>query len=503
LSTSNGVPLLKTGIPGFDLVAMGGLPLNRTTLVTGSAGSAKTIFAVQFLVEGIRQADERCVFVTLEESPADIRSNMLSFGWDIARWETEGKWAFVDGSPPDSEEELIGDYDLGGLLARIHAAVVRLGARRLALDAVSMLYTRFRDQGRIRSELFRISRAIRKMNVTSMLTGERSDERGGMVRYDIEEFVADNVIILRNVLEAEQRRRSIEILKLRGAPHRRGEFPFVIINGKGIEVIPLSAIALQHQSTSLRITSGNKGLDDMCDGGLMSDSTTIVSGPTGVGKTLLATGFIAGGAAAGERCLFLSYEESREQLFRNATAWGYDFARLEDEGLLRVVCEYPESASLEDRLIGIKDLVLEFQPQRMVLDSLTSLKRLGSAKSFRDFILGLTSYTKVERIPTLLTIEVGRIVGDCEVTESNISTLADTIILLRYVELGGRLHHGITVLKIRGSHHDTEIREFTIDHQGMHIGSPFRQLHGVLTGSGQPVPAVRDRQRHRRGGRAT
>lgn len=499
MSPINGVPLLKTGIPGFDLIAMGGLPLNRTTLVTGSAGSAKTIFAVQFLVEGIRQADERCVFVTLEESPADIRSNMLSFGWDIARWEAEGKWAFIDGSPPDTEEELIGDYDLGGLLARIHAAVARLGARRLALDAVSILFARFRDQGRIRSELFRISRAIKKMNVTSMLTGERSDENGGMSTYDIEEFVADNVIILSNVLEAEQRRRTIEILKLRGAPHRRGEFPFVIINGKGIEVIPLSAIALQHKSTNLRITSGNKGLDGMCDGGLMSDSTTIVSGPTGVGKTLLATEFIAGGAATGERCLFLSYEESREQLFRNASAWGCDFARFEDAGLLRVVCEYPETASLEDRLIGIRALVLEFQPQRIVLDSLTSLKRLGSAKSFRDFILGLTAFTKLERIPTLLTIEVSRIVGAYEVTEINISTLADTIILLRYVELGGRLHHGITVLKIRGSHHDTEIREFAIDHKGMHIGSPFHQVHGVLTGSGQPVVALRDRQRRRRG----
>ena len=196
--------LLQTGIAGLDLLTMGGLPKNRTTLVSGTTGSAKTIFVTQFLVEGIRQAGEPCVFVTLEESPDDIRSNMRSLGWDIARFEADGMWLFVDGSPSiEQEDVLIGDYDLGGLLARIQAAVAKVGAKRLAMDAMGALFMRFSDQSRIRGELFRISRTLRSMNVTSVMSCERATDYGETGRYGIEEFVADNVIILRNVLEAE------------------------------------------------------------------------------------------------------------------------------------------------------------------------------------------------------------------------------------------------------------------------------------------------------------
>lgn len=479
-----------TGIPGFDLISMGGLPRKRTTLVSGTAGSGKTVFATHLLVEGIRQAGESCVFVTLEEPPDDIRVEMRAFGWEIAAFEAAGKWVFVDGSGiAVGDEALIGDYDLGGLLARIQAAVTRVGATHLVIDAITVLFARFPDQVRIRSELFRISRAAKAMGVTLVMTGERVAEYGEVGRYGIEEFVADNVVILRNVLECEMRRRTVEILKLRGAPHRRGEFPFVVTSS-GIEIIPLSAIALEHHSTTARATFGNAALDDMCDGGLFRDSTTVVSGPTGVGKTLLATEFAAGGIRNGERCLFLGFEESREQLFRNAAAWGHDLAALEARGMLRVVCEYPEAASLEDRLLRIKEIVREFRPQRLALDTLTALYRLASDKRTRDFSIGLASFVKREQITALFTADVGPIFGAAQVTDQHLSTISDAIILLRYVEIGSQIHRGLAVLKMRGSRHDTRIREFAIDDQGMHIGPPFRQAKGVLTGSGPPVGTV-------------
>lgn len=495
INPTGGIELLATGIPGFDLVSMGGLPLGRVTMVSGTAGAGKTVFATQFLIEGIRQAGDACVFVTLEEPPADIRASMLSFGWDIARFEAEGQWIFIDGSPQEYEMP-IGDYDLGGLLARIRAATGKVGAKRLAIDAISALFARFPDQARIRSELFKISRAIRGMGVTSMMTSERAPEETEISRYQVEEFVADNVIVLRNALEAELRRRTVEILKMRGVPHRRGEFPFVMIHGRGIEVLPLSAILLQHRSSMQRTASGNAELDKLCGGGLFRNSITLVPGPTGVGKTLLATGFAAAAAAAGERCLFLGFEESREQLLRNAAGWGYDLQQMEAEGHLQVISEYPEASSLEDRLISIRDMIGQFRPQRVVLDTVTALHRLASDKTFRDFTLGLTSLLKREQITGLFTADVGTGIGGevvgAPLSRDYLSGIADSIIQLRYVEIGSRIYRGLTVLKLRGSSHETEIREFSIDGRGLHIGPAFQQTQGVLIGSGRPVVAPAD-----------
>jgi circadian clock protein KaiC len=474
-NSSGGVTLLPTGIPGFDLITMGGLPHNRSTLVSGTAGSGKTVFATQFLVEGIRQAGHNAVFVTLEESPDDIRANMVSLGWDIAGWEAEGKWVFVDGSDSSNQEEgtMIGDFDLGGLLARIQAAVNKVGAKRLVMDAISTIFPRFGNQARIRSELLRINLAIKKMGVTSILTGERTSDYGEIGRYGFEEFVADNVIIMRNVLDSELRRRTLEILKFRGVQHRRGEFPFVLINGRGIEIVPLSAVPLEHESSSLRVRFGNDGIDAMLHGGPFRDSITLISGPSGSGKTLLAVEFASAKRLEGERCVFLDFEESRAQLFKHAASWGHDLEHLEAKGLLRVICEYPESANLEDRLIRLKDLIAEFHPTRLVIDSLTALGRLASDKTFRDFIIGLTSFVKQAQITTVLTADSGVFKGTIAMTEKNVSTLTDAIIQLRHVEVGCQMHRGVAVIKMRGSSHDTKIRSFTIDGKGLHVGDAF------------------------------
>jgi circadian clock protein KaiC len=474
---------LHTGVPGLDLITDGGLPKGRSTLVAGTAGSAKTIFAVQFLVEGILRDNQHGVFVTFEENPADIRKNMLSFGWDIARWEHDGKWAFVDGSPQPGDEKIeVGSYDLGALLARIENAVRKLGAQRIALDSLGGIFTQFTDNSAVRSELHRISAALKDLGVTAIITAERTEEYGDITRFNVEEFVADNVVILRNALEQEKRRRTIEVLKLRGTSHQKGEFPFTVTGDHGIVIIPLSAIELKQKSSNVRITSGNPELDQMCGGGFFRDSIILLSGPTGTGKTLITTHFIAGGVARGERSLLLAFEESREQLFRNAAGWGVDFEKMEKDGYLRVVCEYPESSTLEDHLINLKEEIEGNKPDRLAVDSLSALERVASVKSFREFVVGLTSYVKQKEIAGLFTATTATLMGGSSVTETHISTITDLIILLRYVELHGEMHRGLTVLKMRGSMHDKIIRELTIDGQGMHLGKPFRNVSGILSG---------------------
>lgn len=483
------VEKLETGIEGLDHISNGGLPKGRTTLVSGTAGCAKTIFASQFLAEGIKLSGEAGVFVTFEESPEDIRINMASLGLTIPAWEAEGKWLFVDASPkPLHDSTIAGSYDLGALLARIEYAVQRVGATRVSLDSLGAIFSQFSDTSLVRSELFRIASVLRQMKVTAVMTAERTEEYGEIARYGVEEFVADNVVILRNVLAEERRRRTIEVLKLRGTSHQKGEFPFTVLSGQGITVIPLSAMQLKQKSSNIRIHTGNDDLDRMCGGGFFRDSIILVSGATGTGKTLMTTEFMASGAKQGERCLLFAFEESREQLFRNAVGWGVDFEQMEADGLLRVVCAYPETASLEDHLIAMRTVIEEFKPNRVAVDSLSALERVATIKGFREFLIALTSYIKHQEVAGLFTATTNSLMGGTSVTEVHISTLTDSIILLRYVEINGEIRRGMTILKMRGSAHDKSILEYTIDGGGMHIGRSFNYINGILSGNPTHVP---------------
>lgn len=474
---------LETGIPGFDFLAEGGLPKGRATLISGTAGSAKTVFACQFLVEGIRRG-ENGVFVTFEEPPKAIRRNMKGFGWNIKDWEENRQWAFVDASPQPGETPMVsGEYDLGALIARIEYAIRKYSAQRVSLDSLGAIFSHLADSAQVRNDLFRLASALRELGVTAIMTAERTEEYGEISRFGVEEFVADNVVILRNVLNDEKRRRTIEILKYRGTDHQKGEFPFTIIPSQGMVIIPLSAIELEQHSSNIRITSGSHELDKMCGGGFFRDSIILVSGATGTGKTLMVTEFMAGGVKNNERCLVFAFEESREQLFRNAIGWGVDFQQMEKEGKLKVVCRYPETTGLENHLINMKEIIKEFKPNRVAVDSLSALERVSNLKGFREFIIGLTSFIKQQEIGGLFTSTTPTLLGGSSITEAHISTITDSIILLRYVEMYGEMRRGITVLKMRGSMHDKDIREFTIDNKGMHIGHPFRNVTGILAGT--------------------
>jgi circadian clock protein KaiC len=240
---------------------------------------------------------------------------------------------------------------------------------------------------------------------------------------------------------------------------------------------------LRQKSSDVRISSGNQELDHMCGGGFFRDSVILVSGATGTGKTLTVAQFLKGGAEMGERCLLLAFEESREQLFRNANGWGIDFDSMERDGLLKVVCEYPATEGLEDRLHSAQRMIEEFKPNRVALDSLSALERVGTIKAFREFVIGLTSFIKHKEITGLFTATTASLMGGTSITEAHISTLTDSIILLRYVEMFGEMKRGMTVLKMRGSIHDKRIREFRIDHDGMHLAAPFRTVTGIMAGS--------------------
>ena len=479
---------METGCPGLDHILSGGMPEGRTTLVSGTAGSGKTVFATQFLHDGVRLYGQPGVFVTFEERPEEIRGNAASLGFGIAELEEQGEWVFIDASyDPEMDEQVIGGFDFSGLILRLRAAVERVGATRVAIDSIGAVFSRFEDAAIVRRELMRVTNMLRELGVTAVLTGERTEEYGGIGRHGVEEFVCDNVLVLRNALEEETRRRTIEILKMRGVDHLTGEFPFTIIPGEGIVVITLENTALNAPSSDERIFSGLDAPDEMCSGGMFRDSVNLVSGATGTGKTLLVTEFTHGGASRGERSLIFSFEESRAQLFRNAAGWGHDFTQPEADGLIRVEAAYPEMRSLEDHLVVIKKVIEEYQPQRIAIDSLSALERIAPERSYREFLIGLTAYIKHCQVAALLTASARNLLGATSVTDAHISTLTDMIMLLRYVEMGGEIRRGFMVLKLRGSTHDKQIHEFTIDGEGMHIGAPFRDVSGILAGSPRQV----------------
>ncbi len=474
---------VATGIPGLDHVSMGGFPRGRVVVVAGPAGSAKTVLGGQFLAAGAARG-EPGVFVTLEESAADLRRNLSTLGFDIESLEKSGDWHFVDGSPRyDSHLDEVLPVRFDTLLAQVGQAMDRTGATRVVVDSFAAAgYDR--DDGTSRVRLRGLLSELRKMGATVLMTVE-TDEEGdaALASGGLEQYVADTVVLLRNALEGESRRRTLEVLKMRGAEHRRGQFPFTVVPGEGLVVLPLSVQALDQGSTDTRVTSGNDEVDALCGGGFFRDSIVLVSGATGTGKTLLVTEFLAGGVLRGEKSLLLAFEESHDQLYRNARGWGYDFRKAEDDGLLRVISTYPEVATLEDHLVEIKRAVEEFGPARIAIDSLSALERIGSPKAFREFIIGLTSYVKARQTVALFTASTDALLGGSSITETHISTLTDSIIVLRYVEVFGAVKRAITVLKMRGSDHDRDIREYRIDGSGMHVGQPFRTVAGILSGN--------------------
>ena len=476
------LPNLATGIPGVDLITHGGLTRGRATLVGGTAGSAKTVFAVQFVAGGALNG-EPGVFVTLEERPEDIVAHARSIGFDLEPLIDSGMWTFVDATPhADGDVVTSGDYDLGGLLARIEHATQSTGATRLALDSIGALFAQIPDPDVVRRDLYRIVAAIKRFDVTAVLTSERSEDYGETGRFGIEEYVADNVILLRNALDGGHRRRTIEVLKQRGTSHQRGEYPFSVITGQGIVALPLTAIEIRKRTSDERIKTGVAELDTICSGGFFRDSMVLVSGPTGAGKTLTACHFLGGGITAGERCMAFSFEESDEQLRRNARGWGLDFRTAESERLLRIETAFPEAAGLEDHLIRMKAAIEEFQPRRIIVDSLSALERNTTVKAFREFVIGLSAYIKQQEIAGMFTVTTSDLTGGVNVTDGHISTITDSVILLRYVEIESEIRRALTVLKMRGSSHDKNVREFVINEHGLQVGDPLKLMRGFLSG---------------------
>jgi circadian clock protein KaiC len=483
---TSAVSKIKTGIAGFDEISKGGIPQGRTTLVSGTSGSGKTLFSIQFLYNGITNLNEPGVFVTFEETPSDIARNVRSFGWDIDKLVKEKKFIFVDASPDEADKIEAGKYDLSAFLERIKYAIKKVGAKRVAIDSLSALFSRYDDPNLIRGELYKIAAELKRMKVTTILTGERPEEKGLLARYGIEEFVSDNVVLLHNYIEGERRLRKIEILKFRGTKHDTDEAAMVVGNN-GVEIYPRPHPKMPNRSSSTKIKTGVQGLDDMGFGGFYESSTTLISGASGTGKTLLGMQFMLEGAKKGEKGLMLAFEESPEQLLRNAESFGWPWRKYIKNGTITLISVYPEDQSPEAYIKIIKDMVEREKPKRFVLDSLSGLERIYQPNKFREFVVGLNAYLKNYGVTSYLTNTTKSLLEIKSITETALSTLTDNIIILKYLELGGEMRRIINLLKVRGSDHDKGLREFVITNKGTVIGESFKGVKGLLAAQAEVI----------------
>jgi circadian clock protein KaiC len=486
-----------TGISGFDEISGGGLPRGRTAIVCGGPGCGKTMLGIEFLVRGAEMFDEPGVLMAFEETPEDIAKNVASLGFDIAKLAKNKKLFldFLSVEPSDIKET--GDYDLEGLFIRLQNAVDSVGAKRVMFDTLEALFSGFSNEAILRSEFRRLFRWLKDRGLTTVITAERGE--GTLTRHGLEEYVSDCVILLDHRIKDQISARRLRIVKYRGTKHGADEYPF-LIDEHGISILPLSALQLQHKVSSERLSSGVPDLDVMLEGkGFFRGSSILVTGTAGSGKTTLGASFVDAACRRGERCLFIDFEESRDQVARNMKSVGLDLKPWMDDGLLVHEAWRPTQFGIEMHLLRIHKLVEKFKPRCVVIDPITNLINGSSESEVYSMLMRLIDFLKNAGITAFFVSLTGG-GRDLEQTTVGISSLTDTWILLRDVELNGERNRCIYVLKSRGMAHSNQLREFVMTKNGIKLIPAYVGPGGVLTGSSRVIQEAKEKrdalQRH-------
>jgi circadian clock protein KaiC len=473
----NLLPKSPTGIPGMDEITGGGLPKGRPTLVAGAAGCGKTLFAMEFLVNGAMQYDEPGVFVAFEENAEELTQNVASLGFDLKKLIKQKKMIIDHVRVERSEIEETGDYDLEGLFIRLGHAIDSIGARRVVLDTIEVLFSALSNQGILRAELQRLFRWLKDKGVSAVITAERGS--GTVTRFGLEEYVADCVILLDHRVTEQMSTRRLRIVKYRGTLHGTNEYPFLITK-EGISVLPITSVGLDHHASAERVPTGVKELDEMLGGkGYYKGSSILLTGTAGSGKSSLAAAFVNAACRRGERCLYFAFEEATQQILRNMRSIGIDLAPHVKKGLLQFHIARPTLYGLEMHLVTIYDLIREHQPQVVVLDPITDFFAIGSTTEVKAAITRIIDFLKTNQITALFTSYTEEDVPNESVV--GVSSLIDTWISLRNLESNGERHRGLFVLKSRGMSHSNQIRSFQLTDHGIQIGAI--DLSGRRTGS--------------------
>ena len=477
-STIQTLPKSPTGIQGLDEITGGGIPKGRPTLVCGSAGCGKTLFAMEFLVHGAMLYNEPGVFLAFEETEKDLAANVVSLGYNLDKLVADKKMVLDHVHVERKEIEETGEYDLEGLFIRLNYAIDSIGAKRVVLDTIETLFSGLPNPLILRSELRRLFRWLKEKGVTAIVTGERGE--GTLTRQGLEEYVSDCVIVLDHRVTEQSSTRRLRIVKYRGSTHGTNEYPF-IIEETGFSVLPITSIGQEHTVSSERISSGIPRLDTMLGNkGYYRGSIVLVSGTAGVGKSSLSACFSDAACARGEKVLYFALEESPRQITRNMRSIGIDLEQWEKKGLLVFHSKRPTFYGLESYLTAMHKAVNDFKPKVVVIDPLSSFIIGTNQFEAKSMIMRMVDFLKINNISVFMTHLT---TGVNDYTGIDISSLIDTWLLLRDIELGGERNRGMYILKSRGMAHSNQIREFKLTDHGVELLDVYVGPEGVLTGS--------------------
>ena len=487
-----GLEKAPTGIPGLDQITGGGLPLGRVTLVAGSAGAGKTLLGLNFLVAGARQYGDPGVLMTFEESAAKVALNVRSLGFDLDELQRSGLLAMLAFRVDPSEMAAAGEFDFEPLFIILDDAIRRVGAKRVVLDTIEVLFGAFGDDAIVRSELSRLMRWLEDRGVTVVLTGERGDG-SGLTRHGIEEYVTDCVIVLDHRVSAEISTRRLRVVKYRGSAHGTNEYPF-LISARGFTVLPITSIMLNSEASDERISTGIPRLDHMLGGGMFRGSTLMVTGTAGTGKTSLGAHVANAACARGEQALLVLLEESPKQVLRNMRSIGLDLRPWVEAGLLRIWAARPSAYGLETHLSILAELIEEKRPSVAVIDGIASLSNWIPSTEVSTEVMSIVA-RKIDLFKSRGITSVITTLGQGEeVSTVTVASMVDTWLLLRNAEANGERNRLLFVLKSRGTAHSNQVREFVLTDNGVELVDVYVGAAGVLAGSARVTQqaAVRD-----------
>jgi circadian clock protein KaiC len=458
---------VSTGIGGLDLVLGGGVPAGRVTILSGGPGSGKSTMGLQCLIHGAT-AGRAGILVMFEERAAIVRQDARSRGWDLARLEKNNKLFLMD-ARLDPNAIMAGEFSINGLLAILDQRIKAMQAKCVLIDAVDALLHLYDNPMRERQELYALHEWLLDRGLTAIMTVKAVAEGEPPSRYAFLDFMADCVIQVDQRVAAQITTRRLRVVKYRGSGYGRNEYPF-IINEHGINIIPMTSNVLNHRAPGPKVSSGSGWLDDALAGGYKRGTGILIAGTAGAGKTTLACVFAQAACLRGERVLYFNFEESPESMVSNMMSPGLVLRPLIKKRRLAIRSYLPEAMGVEEHLFcSLKDID-EFHPHSVVVDAISACRRMGSDQAAFEYLMRILNACKERGITCMYLNQTSGFDVVEDISGIGISSLIDTVVLLRYLPSGVAMARQLMVMKARGSKHSGQFHEFHITDRGLESG---------------------------------